>query len=93
MSTAESSRIMYEIYREEGYDRRFRVIYFTELSEHNKEIEINRAMAGSHVHDGFIAERGKEAAKEAIASFVARLNAGEPASTDELEATLEGIGD
>ena len=35
-------QVMFEIYREAGYDRRFKVVYFTELNEHNRETEINR---------------------------------------------------
>lgn len=88
MNRLESDRIMYEIYREEGYDRRFRVVYFTELGDHDKEREINRALAGEHVHDGFIEERGKDAAKELIAAFLDRWNGGEAPDPGILEAAL-----
>ncbi|MFQ5872796.1 MAG: hypothetical protein ACE5JL_03210 [Dehalococcoidia bacterium] len=90
MAEIESAKIMYEIYQEEGYDGRYRVVYFTELREHNKEREINRAMAGRHVYDGFIQEWRKEEAKAIINVFVERLNAGDPPSISELEAALEG---
>ena len=39
-----SNKVMFEIYREAGYGRKYRVVYFTELNEHNKEAEINRAL-------------------------------------------------
>lgn len=84
----ESSRIMFEIYRETGYNGRFRVIYFTELNEHNREAEINRAIAGDHVYDGFIHERGREPAKEMISTLLDRLNSGEPLDTDQLHHSL-----
>ncbi|RPJ43293.1 MAG: hypothetical protein EHM19_08980 [Candidatus Latescibacterota bacterium] len=91
MAELESSRIMYEIYQEEGYNRRFRVVFFTELNDHNKEMEINRALAGRHVHDGFIRERRKEEAKAVLADFIRRLNEGESPSVEELESALEGV--
>ena len=43
----ESDKIMFEIYRETEYTGRYRVVYFTELQEHNKESEINRALRES----------------------------------------------
>ena len=38
--TTESDRVMFEIYRESGYDRLYRVVYYTELSERNRDLEI-----------------------------------------------------
>jgi hypothetical protein len=67
---------MFEIYREDGYSRKYRVVYFTELGEHNKEAEISRAMAGEHLFDGFLKDYGKDTAKEIIARFVDDLNHG-----------------
>ncbi len=84
-----SDRIMFEIYREAGYSRRYRVVFFTELDEHNKEAEINAAMAGEHFYDGFIAELTKKGAKNVIADVLARLNAGEAVTQAEVEAALE----
>jgi hypothetical protein len=88
---AEHERIMFEIYREADYDRLFRVVYFTELDEHNKESEINRAMAGEHVYDGFIPERNNDRHKAAIAAIVDRLNADEPLTADHIETTLSAL--
>lgn len=88
-----ADRIMFEIYREADYARQYRIVYFTELNEHNKESEINRAMAGEHFADGFIMERSKERAKAALAEVVRRLNAGEKVDAAEVEsriATVEG---
>ena len=67
---------MFEIYRESEYNRRFRVVYFTELNEHNKEYEINRAMSGEHFLDGFYYEEAGREAKDAIQNVVDELNAG-----------------
>jgi predicted transcriptional regulator len=81
-------KVMFEIYREAGYNRRYRVVYFTELNERNKETEINRALAGDHYADGFLVEWKKEAGKAAIDGWLDRLNRGEPLPPEELAAAL-----
>ena len=68
---------MFEVYRETTYTSKFRVVYFTELQDHNKESEINRAMAGEHFLDGFIKDFHKEDAKGVIDSLLVRMNSGE----------------
>ena len=65
----EADKVMFEIYRETEYTNKFKVVYFTELQDHNKESEINRALAGEHFFDGFIKNTGKEEAKEIIGGF------------------------
>jgi hypothetical protein len=86
----ESEKVMFQIYREASYNRRYKVVYFTELNEHNKETEINRAMAGDHYFDGFLNGTRKEEAKAVIDRVLARLNDGEALSPDEIEKELEG---
>lgn len=83
-----SDKIMFEIYRETDYGRQYRVVYFTELDEHNKQSEINRAMAGEHFFDGFLPGLHKEEAKRALAEIVRQLNGGQPLTADEVEARL-----
>ena len=73
----ESDKTMFEIYRDQKYGSRFRVVYFTELQDHNKEAEINRAMAGEHFVDGFIRDFHKDEAKSVIDSLLDRMNEGE----------------
>lgn len=84
----QSDRVMFEIYRDSKYRGDYQVIYFTELGEHNKHAEINRAMAGEHFYDGFIREWRKDEAKSIIERFVARLNEGEALGPDDLEVEL-----
>ena len=84
----ESDKVMFEIYRETEYSRKYRVVYFTELQDHNKETEINHALSGEHVFDGFIKNLGKDQAKEIINSIVNRLNDGEPVKPEEIERAL-----
>ena len=79
----ESDKTMFEVYRESTYTGRFRVVYFTELQDHNKETEINRAMAGEHYLDGFLKNFGKDEAKEIIEGLLKRMNGGEPIPPDQ----------
>ena len=81
---------MFEVYREMSYNQRYKVVYFTELNEHNKETEINRAMAGEHFFDGFLGESKKEEAKEIIDRVIGRLNEGESLKPEDLAAELSG---
>ena len=84
----ESDKVMFEIYRETEYSGRYRVVYFTELQDHNKETEINHALAGEHFFDGFIKNYGKDEAKAIIDSLLGRLNSGERFDAGEVERAL-----
>jgi len=84
----ESDKTMYEIYRETTYASEYRVVYFTELQDHNKEHEINRAMAGEHFCDGFIKDFEKDKAKEIINGILARMNGGERLSPEDITREL-----
>jgi hypothetical protein len=83
----ESDKIMFEIYKETTYQGRYKVVYFTELQDHNREFEISRAIAGEHFFDGFIRGLRKDEAKNAINGILQRLNAGE--TLDEAEVKNE----
>lgn len=84
----DSDKVMFEIYRDGTYTGKFRVVYYTELNENNKEWEINKAMAGEHVYDGFIRNWKKDEAKDIIESVLKRMNDGENLSSDDIEAAL-----
>jgi hypothetical protein len=81
-------KVMFEIYREAGYDRRYRVVYFTELDEHNKDAEIARAVAGEHHYDGFLRSDQLPEAKRVIDSLLERLNRGEELDEAAVETAL-----
>ena len=83
-----SDKVLFEVYREGHYNRTFRVVYFTELNDHNREQEFNRALAGDHFLDGFLAGATKEQGKQVIDGFLARLNVGESVLAEELRAAL-----
>ncbi len=88
-SAVDSKKLMFEIYRDPNLEHGYRVVYFTELGEHEKEEEIGNAMRGEHVFDGFILHRQRQEAKELIAKLIDRLNSGEPLTTSEIEERLK----
>jgi len=85
----ESDKVMFEIYREAAYTGKYRVVYFTELNENNKEFEINRALSGEHFYDGFIKNYRKEEAKDIIDGLLKRMNDGERLTPKDVEQALE----
>lgn len=84
----ESDKVMFEIYKEATYTGKYRVVYYTELNENNKEWEINKAMAGEHFYDGFIKNYGKDQAKDIIDTLLKRMNDGEDLTPDDIEHAL-----
>ena len=58
------------------------------MQDHNKETEINHALAGEHYFDGFIKNYGKDEAKQIIDSILGRLNNGERVEPQEVERAL-----
>ena len=83
----EADKVMFEIYRD-PFAGKYKVVYFTELQDHNKEWEISRALAGEHFYDGFIRNYRKEQAKAVIQELLKRMNEGEQISTEEFEAAI-----
>jgi hypothetical protein len=85
----ESDKVMFEIYREPEFGRQYRVVYFTELDEHNKEKEINDAMRGEHVFDGYLRNYTKQEGKKIVVRILERLNSGEKLSESEMKQELK----
>ena len=83
----ESDKVMFEVYRE-ARTGKYQVVYFTELQDHNKEWEINRAMAGEHFYDGFIKNYRKDYAKAAIQQLLERMNDGEMITPAQFEEAI-----
>jgi hypothetical protein len=84
----ESDKVMFEIYREAAYTGKYRVVYYTELNENNKEWEINRALSGEHFYDGFIKNYRKDEAKDIVDAILKRLNDGEKLTPADIESAL-----
>ena len=84
-----NDKIMFEIYKENMYSKEYRVVYFTELNEDNKEREIDRAMKGAHVFDGYILSIKKYRAMKQIEDIIQRLNDGETLDVQYLKKQLK----
>jgi hypothetical protein len=85
----ESDKVMFEIYREPEFGRQYRVVYFTELDEHNREIEINEAMRGEHIFDGYLRNFTKQEGKRLVAKILERLNSGETIGPEDIKRELK----
>ena len=82
-------KTMFEIYREGDFNRRFRVVYFTELGNKTRESEINKAMLGDHIYDGFLSGWRKDEAKSKIEDILSRLNEGQEIPAQEISKVLQ----
>ena len=80
---------MFEIYREAVDSGRYRVVYFTELGEHERETEIGNALRGDHVFDGFILSRERGPAKQVVQNILERMNNGLPVDPVDIERELK----
>jgi hypothetical protein len=85
----ESDKLMFEIYREKTYTGKYRVVYYTELDDHNKEWEINRAMAGESFYDGFLKNHRADEGKQIIDQLLERLNQGEKIDSAQVGEALK----
>lgn len=83
-----SDRVMFEIYREAGLNEKFRVVYYTELHDHNKEYEINRALSGTHIYEGFYRTAKIADAKKEIDNILERMNDGEKIDNEKIDEIL-----
>jgi len=87
--TTDTKKVMFEIYREADFSGRYKVVYFTELGEHDKETEIADAMRGEHIFDGFLLHRDRSQAKQVVDRILDQLNRGEPVDRNEIEQKLQ----
>jgi hypothetical protein len=84
--TSDTKKVMFEIYRDTSLTGQYKVVYFTELGEHDKDIEIADAMRGEHIFDGFLLHRGRQEGKQIVEQILGELNRGEnldPAAIEE----------
>lgn len=70
---AESDKTLFEIYRETGYNRSFRSVFYTDLEEHARDKEIARAASGETIVSGFVSDDEKEAARALVDQIVEEL--------------------
>ena len=87
--TADTKKVMFEIYREADFSGRYKAVYFTELGEHDKETEIADAMRGEHIYDGFLLHRDRSQAKQVVDEILERLNRGDSIGSADIEQLLQ----
>ena len=87
--TTDTKKVMFEIYREKDFSGRYKVVYFTELGEHDKETEIADAMRGEHIFDGFLLHRDRNQGKQVVDEILDRLNSGKSVDRNEIEQKLQ----
>jgi len=87
--TTDTKKVMFEIYRDASLSGQYKVVYFTELGEHDKETEIADAMRGEHVFDGFLLHRERSQAKQVMEQILDRLNRGESMDQAMIEQMLQ----
>ena len=87
--TTDTKKVMFEIYRDSDFGGSYKVVYFTELGEHDKETEIEKAMRGQHIFDGFLLHRERNQAKQVVDGLLARLNRGESVDEGAIRETLQ----
>lgn len=84
--TSDTKKVMFEIYRDTSHTGQYKVVYFTELGEHDKDLEIADAMRGEHVFDGFLLHRERQEGKQVVDQILGELNQGtalDPAAIEE----------
>jgi hypothetical protein len=87
--TADTKKVMFEIYRDFALNGQYKVVYFTELGEHDKETEIADAMRGEHIFDGFLLHRERQEGKQVVEQILEDLNRGERLDAATIEAKLK----
>ena len=83
----DGKKVMFEIFRER-HEGNYRVVYYTELGEHEKDYALSEAMNGETVFSGFLLYREREHAKAKIAELLGRMNRGSEVSSGEIEDEL-----
>ena len=86
--TSDTKKVMFEIYRDASFGGRYKVVYFTELGEHDKDTEIADAMRGEHLFDGFLLHRERQEGKQVIEKILEELNRGEMMDSSAIEEKL-----
>ncbi len=87
--TSDTKKVMFEIYRDISLTGQYKVVYFTELGEHDKDTEIADAMRGEHVFDGFLLHRDRQEGKQMVDEILAELNRGRELDSAAIEEKLK----
>ena len=87
--TSDTKKVMFEIYRDTSLTGQYKVVYFTELGEHDKDAEIAEAMRGEHIFDGFLLHRERQEGKQVVEQLLQQLNSGDNVDLAAIEEKLK----
>lgn len=87
--TTDTKKVMFEIYRDAALTGQYKVVYYTELGEHDKDTEIADAMRGEHIYDGFLLHRERQEGKQVVDQILEELNRGERIDRSLIEQKLK----
>jgi hypothetical protein len=87
--SADTKKVMFETYRDTSLTGQYKVVYFTELGEHDKDTEIADAMRGEHLFDGFLLHRQRQEGKQVVDRILEQLNRGERMDAAMIEEKLK----
>lgn len=80
---------MFEIYKDDTYNEKYEVIYYTELDEDSKYTEIQKAFSGTSYYNGYIGFSRNSEAKKIINSILDKLNNGVQITEKEIGELLK----
>jgi hypothetical protein len=84
----DDAKILFAVYREAGNNGPYRVIYFTELDEKERDAAIERFVTGETVYQAYLREDAVPGAKPVIEERLERWNAGEKPDAGSFQAAM-----
>ena len=86
-------KVYFGIYKESGCDKPYRILYFTELDELERDTAMNRFVEGETIYTGFLKKACLDQGKRLLADYVARWNAGTSPIVEELVSSISSCLD
>jgi len=81
-------KVFFGIYKESGCDKRYQILYFSELDEHERDAAMNRFVEGETIYTGFLKKACLDQGKQLLADHLARWNAGTSPVLEELVSSI-----
>lgn len=81
-------KVYFGIYRETGCNRRYQIVYFTELDELERDAAMDRFVDGDTIYTGFLKKECLDESKRLLVEYLARWNAGTSPILEELVSSI-----
>ena len=81
-------KVFFGIYKESGCDKPYRILYFTELDEDERDAAMNRFVEGETIYTGFLKEACLDQGKRLLEDYLARWNTGTSPVLEELVSSI-----